>query len=86
MGNLLSQLPSINIFGRSTFQSNCCNKNEISSSYTKYIHCKGSGKLFINSFINNDIDEKRNRNDESFTYELKKLPVEEILVIADAKS
>ena len=85
MGSWFAKLPSFNIFKGAKINSSCCNNTQ-EISYTKCIHCKGSGKLFINSFVNNNIDEKRNRNDESFTYELKKLPVEEILVIADAKS
>lgn len=56
MGSWLSNLPNLNIFGKSTFKSNCCNKNQdISFSYTTCIYCHGSGKLFLKSLEHNNI-------------------------------
>lgn len=63
--SLISPLKNIKI------ESNCCNKNEISASFTKCIRCHGSGKIYIKSFIEQNIpiqninvlnkkDEKRN--------------------------
>ena len=47
MGNWFGKLiPDLQFIKNSKFQSNCCNKSEISVSYTKCAHCSGSGKLF----------------------------------------
>jgi len=69
MGSIWSHLPKFHFFERNLFQSNCCNKTEeFSISYTKCIHCRGSGKIFIKSLENNiDIDERKSEEISSST-------------------
>lgn len=51
MGNWFGKLiPDLQFIKNSKFQSNCCNKSEISVSYTKCAHCSGSGKLFLDKY------------------------------------
>ncbi len=61
MGSWLSKvMPDLGFFKNATINSNCCNKTGAEYSYTNCIHCRGSGRLYIKSFEEQNIDAKRN--------------------------
>lgn len=77
MGNLIGErlLPKMSILGKNKIKSNCCNKNELSYSYTECLHIKNCSYCSDRLTKSPDI---YNTNEQKY--------IEEIFALSEQKS